>query len=280
MCNQAIMFSKRESELLNEICRIIVEVGGYRFAWIGFAENNENKSIRPVAYAGYEGGYLSNLNLTWEDSELGRGPTGTAIRTGKPSIARNILKDPKFKPWRGEAIKRGYISSIALPIVVSGDVIGALNIYSDEENIFEAGEIELLKKIANNLSFGIDALRERAIRRYIEKIRIKQQQRLEALWNIAKLVDADEKTLCDKVMAEVINMTYSKYAFYGFLNEDESVMTIYSWSKDVMEDCQIQNKPVEYPVAKAGIWGDAVRERRTIIVNDLWSSPSHHSDNF
>lgn len=273
MCNQAIMFSKRESELLNEICRIVVEVGGYRFAWIGFAENDENKSIRPVAYAGYEGGYLSNLNLTWKDTELGRGPTGTSIRTGKPSIAKNILIE-KFKPWKSRAIKRGFISSIALPLTVGGEVIGALNIYSDEEDVFAVGEVELLKKIANSLSFGIEALRERAIRRYVEEIRTKQQQRLEALWNIAKLVDADEKTLCDKVMAEVIDMTQSKYAFYGFLNEDESVMTIYSWSKNVMKDCQLQNKPVEYPVAKAGILGDAVRKKKDIIVNDYENYPN------
>ena len=268
MCNQAIMFSKRESELLNEICRIIVEVGGYRFAWIGFAENDKNKSVRPVAYSGYEGGYLSNLNLTWRNTELGRGPTGTAIRTGKPSIAKNILIDPKFKPWRNEAIKRGFISSIALPLIVGGEIIGALNIYSDEEDVFEVGEVELLKKIANNLSFGIDALRERAIRKYVEKIRTKQQQRLEALWNIAKLVDAEERTLCDEIMAEITSMTHSKYAFYGFLNEDESVMTIYSWSKDTIKDCQIQHRPVEYPIARAGVWGDAVRKRRTVIVND------------
>jgi len=244
------------------------------FAWIGFAENDEKKSVRPVAYSGYEGGYLDKLNLTWMDTDLGRCPTGTAIRTQKPIIAKNILKDSKFDPWRNEAIKRGYLSSIALPLISNRGVFGSLNIYADEEDAFGVGEIELLKKIAKNLSFGIETLRERAIREYIEKAKAQQQKRLKALWKIAKLVDADYQTLCDKVMTEVTSMTQSKYSFYGFLNEDESVMTIYSWSKDAMEDCQVQNKPIEFPVAKAGLWGDAVRERRTVIINDYINHPN------
>jgi len=244
------------------------------FAWIGFAENDEKKSVRPVAYSGYEGGYLDKLNLTWMDTDLGRCPTGTAIRTQKPIIAKNILKDSKFDPWRNEAIKRGYLSSIALPLISNRGVFGSLNIYADEEDAFGVGEIELLKKIAKNLSFGIETLRERAIREYIEKAKAQQQKRLEALWKIAKLVDADYQTLCDKVMTEVTSMTQSKYSFYGFLNEDESVMTIYSWSKDAMEDCQVQNKSIEFPVAKAGLWGDAVRERRTVIINDYINHPN------
>ncbi|HID42845.1 MAG TPA: GAF domain-containing protein [Archaeoglobaceae archaeon] len=244
------------------------------FAWIGFAENDEKKSVRPVAYSGYEGGYLDKLNLTWMDTDLGRCPTGTAIRTQKPIIAKNILKDSKFDPWRNEAIKRGYLSSIALPLISNRGVFGSLNIYADEEDAFGVGEIELLKKIAKNLSFGVETLRERAIREYIEKAKAQQQKRLKALWKIAKLVDADYQTLCDKVMTEVTSMTQSKYSFYGFLNEDESVMTIYSWSKDAMEDCQVQNKPIEFPVAKAGLWGDAVRERRTVIINDYINHPN------
>ena len=59
------------------------------------------------------------LKITWADTERGRGPTGTAIRTGKVSMCRNMLTDPQFKPWRDEAIKRGYASSIALPFVAT-----------------------------------------------------------------------------------------------------------------------------------------------------------------
>ena len=83
--------------------------------WCGsaIAENDENKTVRPVAHAGFEEGYLETLRITWADSERGRGPTGTAIRTGQPSMCRNMLTDPAFLPWREEAIKRGYASSLA-----------------------------------------------------------------------------------------------------------------------------------------------------------------------
>lgn len=119
-CNQAIIRITDESELLPRICDIIVEIGGYRLAWIGYAEEDEEKTVCPVAQAGYEEGYLETLKITWADTERGRGPTGTAIRTGQPSAARSILTDPNFEPWREEALKRGYESSIALPLIIGG----------------------------------------------------------------------------------------------------------------------------------------------------------------
>ncbi len=94
------------------------------------------------------------------------------------------------------------------------------------------------------------------------------QRRLEALWKIARLIDADFQTLCDHVLVEIMDMTQSRYAFHGFLNEDESVMSLYSWSKEALEDCQIRNKPIEYLINEAGLWGDGVRKRKTLIIND------------
>ena len=82
-CRQALIRATNETELLNEVCRIIVEVGGYRMAWVGYAEEDANKSVRPVAQTGFDEGYVEQLNLTWADKERGRGPAGTAIRTGQ-----------------------------------------------------------------------------------------------------------------------------------------------------------------------------------------------------
>ena len=85
--------------------------------WIGFAENDEEKSVRPVASAGFEKGYLETMDITWADTERGRGPTGTAIRTGKPCACTDMLTDPKFAPWRDQAVRRGYASSLVLPLL-------------------------------------------------------------------------------------------------------------------------------------------------------------------
>lgn len=101
-----------------------------------------------------------------------------------------------------------------------------------------------------------------------EKERIQLRRQLESLRNIARMVDADYRALCDQVLSEILDMTQSEYAFYGFLDEDETVMTLYSWSREVLEECTVVDKPIHYPIAKAGIWADAVRKRRVLIIND------------
>ena len=164
-CNQEMVRATDEAALLQAICKIAVEHGGYRMAWVGFAEQDEAKSVRPVAQAGIDEGYLDTANITWADTERGRGPTGTAIRTRKPVLARNISTDPAFEPWRAAAIQRGYASSIALPLLGEGRCFGALMIYAGEPDAFNPKEIELLAGMANDLAYGIGALRHQAERR-------------------------------------------------------------------------------------------------------------------
>ena len=162
--NQALIKIADEATLLNEVCRISVEVGGYRLTWVGFAEQDEAKTVRPVAHAGFGSGYIESAKVTWADNERGRGPGGTAIRTGQPYIARNIPLDPAFAPWREAAIERGYKSNIALPLISEGQTFGELAIYSVEADAFDAKEVEILKELADDLAFGITALRTRVKR--------------------------------------------------------------------------------------------------------------------
>lgn len=170
--------SKAESDLLEAICRIVVEEAGYELAWVGIAAQDDKKSIVPVAEYGFETGYLATLDLTWEDSERGRGPTGTAIRSGQPCCARNIQNDPNFTPWRDEAIQRGYGSSIALPLIVEGNPWGALNIYARETDAFDDEEIGLLQELAGSTVYGIKSLRtEFEFRRADEALRKSERQK-------------------------------------------------------------------------------------------------------
>ena len=176
-CNLAIIHATDEEVLLNEVCRIIVEVGGYRLAWVGLAEQDAAKTVRPVAQAGFEVGYLQTLGLTWADTERGRGPTGTAIRTGCASSAQNILTDSRFTPWRAEATRRGYASSLVLPMFMGAEVFGALNIYSVRPDAFDAKEAHLLTELANTLAFGVAALRTRMARQQSEAALEKSMER-------------------------------------------------------------------------------------------------------
>jgi len=167
-CNQTIVRATEEARLLEDICGILVRVGGYRMAWVGYGEHDEGKSVRPVAHAGFEEGYLQSASITWADTERGRGPTGTAVRTGRPVVARNTQSEPSVALWRREALKRGYASSIALPILLNDQVLGALTIYAESPDAFDTEEMQLLLELSRDLAHGIQALRTRAERKRAE----------------------------------------------------------------------------------------------------------------
>jgi PAS domain S-box-containing protein len=176
-CNQLLMRATDETELLNEICRIFVEMGGYRMAWVGHAEHDARKTVRPIAQKGFEEGYLESVSITWADDEWGKGPTGTAIRTLQPCISRDIPADPNLAPWRSAAIQRGYASSIALPLIVDDKVLGALNIYSAEVAAFDTDEAKLLEELAANLAYGVESLRIRLAREQAEALLQESEER-------------------------------------------------------------------------------------------------------
>ena len=176
-CNQIIVRATEESSLLEDMCGILVREGGYLMAWVGYREHDEGKSVRPIAHAGFEEGYLQTLSITWADTERGRGPTGTAIRTGRPVVARNVQSEPCVALWRQEAIKRGYGSSIALPILLNDQVLGALSIYAEEPDAFASEEIHLLTKLADDLAYGIQTFRTRAERKRAEEA-LNEERRL------------------------------------------------------------------------------------------------------
>ena len=160
-CNQVLIRATEENELVEDICQIIVESGGYRLVWIGYAEQDQEKTVRPVAHRGFEDGYLDTVKITWADTERSRGPTGTAIRTAKHVISNNITVDPQFSPWRADALKRGYASSIALPLIAEKQVLGAINIYATRPDAFDVEECKLLIELTNDISYGITTLRTR-----------------------------------------------------------------------------------------------------------------------
>jgi len=206
-CNQATVRATREADLLKQVCRIIVGEGGYRLAWVGYAEHDPAKTVRPVAQAGYEEGYLQTLKITWADEERGRGPTGTAIRTGRPALARNIHTDPHFEPWRAEAIKRGYGSSCVLPIHFHRQVWGALNIYAAEPEAFSPEEMKLLSDLAANLAFGIAALRTQAARQRDAAALRESQKKLRHLASQLLTVQEEERSRLSRELHDGLGQT-------------------------------------------------------------------------
>ena len=157
--NRTLVRTSEEHELLEDICRIIVEEGGYRFAWVGYAQHDEAKSVAAQAFCGIDRAFLDSHGLTWADTERGRGATGVAIRTGQPSIGRVTRDDPGLAPWREEDLRRGFRAFSAFPLRVDDEIIGNLTIAAGEVDAFDAAEVDLLSELADDLAFGIATLR-------------------------------------------------------------------------------------------------------------------------
>ncbi len=211
-CNQALLHADNEVELLQDICRIVVETGGYRMAWVGYAVDDDEKSVHPVAQAGIEEDYLETLNISWADNERGQGPTGKAIRTGNACSTRNLLTDPSFLPWRMEAIKRGYASTQSLPLKTDSKVFGALNIYSALEDAFNAEETRLLSSLAENLAYGITMMKTRKAHELAEEKLRQSEARYRSLFQNKHTV----MLIIDPADGAIVDANPAAVTFYGW----------------------------------------------------------------
>jgi two-component system, cell cycle sensor histidine kinase and response regulator CckA len=242
-CNQALAQASSEQQLLDQICEIMVRVGGYRMAGIAYAEHDELKTVRPVAHAGYDSGYLETIELRWSDTPEGRGPIGTAIRENRICMFPDTASNPLFAPWREAALHRGYAAVIALPLRAAGLSFGALAIYSEQANSFEKSEIELLSEMANNLAFGIMALRTQ-----------EESQRAAAALREA---EAKYRQLVEQVPA--ISYVAETGAFGPFLYVSPQVKTILGYDP---EDC----------LADSRFWWDHLNpeDQPRALLEDSW----------
>jgi PAS domain S-box-containing protein/putative nucleotidyltransferase with HDIG domain len=159
--NEALVHASSESALLHDVCRVIVEKGGYRMASVGYPQNDPDKTIVPMAWAGVEEGYITSIKHTWADNELGQRPIARALRSGKVEIARGVRDDPAFTPVKDLVERPGYVSNLALPLLNGTQIIGALSIHAAEADTFDEAEVRLLRELAEDLAFGITTLRTR-----------------------------------------------------------------------------------------------------------------------
>lgn len=168
-CNRALLRAENEESLLREMCRVIVEGGGYRMAWVGYAENDPDKTIRPMAFHGFEEGLLSLRRLSW--GPQARGFLAQAIQQAKTSIVQSAA-EAQMQPDQiplAEELKRGYASGAVFPLNFDGHVGGVLTIYAAEPDAFDEAESNLLAEMADDLAFGIATLRVQARHREAEK---------------------------------------------------------------------------------------------------------------
>ncbi|NMF99954.1 EAL domain-containing protein [Aromatoleum toluolicum] len=167
--NRTLLRATDEPELLHEMCRVIVEDGGYRVATVCYAEHDEQKSIHLMACVGIDRVHLERLPLTWADTGFGEWAVATAIRTGEPSVGRHLLTEPSYAPIRDYAQKAGYAAATALPLRIDGEIVGALSMLAADPDAFDETEMRLLCELADDLAYGISNLRTRVKHREAER---------------------------------------------------------------------------------------------------------------
>lgn len=216
-CNQKLLTANNELTLLQDICEIICAEAGYRMAWVGYVEYDKEKTVRPMAWAGNEDGYLPLAKISWANTKRGQGPAGITIRTGKITSIQDFNSDPAATPWKNDAIERGYRSAVALPLKdADNQIFGTLCIYSIEQNAFTPEEMRLLGELAENLAFGIVVLRERS-----ERDRVNQalQESEEKYRNIFE--ESFDGLFITSIEGKILDMNKKGIQLFGYESKDE-----------------------------------------------------------
>lgn len=159
--NRALLFAEDEQRLLQDICLAITRQDRYPLAWIGWADRNPGHSVTIAAVSGSASGYLDGMQVTWGEDKYGNGPTGRSIRSGHTVVNNDTHENSTFRPWLEQAERFNIRSSVSIPFRLEGQVAGALVIYANEVDAFNAGEVELFESLAGNLGYGLGSRRTR-----------------------------------------------------------------------------------------------------------------------
>ena len=182
--NQAIVWSPTREALFNKICEVMVEFGKFSMAWIGWNDPVTHE-VGVASVYGDQTDYLAGLRIRSDDTPLGRGATGSAIRTGRPYIINDFLGSLDSQPWHQAAINSGFASSGSFPISMGGEVVGALSVYAPEKDMFGQDEIDLLVEAAGDISYALDHLQLDARRQEAEAALRDSQARLQKAERVA-----------------------------------------------------------------------------------------------
>jgi diguanylate cyclase (GGDEF)-like protein/PAS domain S-box-containing protein len=218
--NPALVGAESEPQLFANICRTLVEQGGFAMAWVGLAEP-ATRRVQVACQAGFAHGYLESLDIRYDDSPQGQGPTGAAIRSGRTVVNDDTETNPQFVPWRERARQSGYRSTVAVPLRVRGQVVGSLNVYAAAPRAFGHDEVVLLEKLAGDVGMAIERLRaEQALRDSEARYRNIVETAQEGIWQI----DADSRTLfVNRTMARILGYTVAEMQgrpLFDFMDDD------------------------------------------------------------
>ena len=207
-CNEAMTRSTTEQELLRAVCRIAVDSGDCRLAWVGYAQDDPERTVVPQAHAGRDEGYLSQARITWSaETPAGNGPAGRCLRSGAPVVVPDIEADADFGPWKAAARERGFRGVVALPLKKQSHTFGVLVLYLPEARTPRPDELRVLQDMADDLAFGIESIR----------LQIERTRMAETLREQASLLDlAQDAILVRDLDHRVLYWNRSAERLYGW----------------------------------------------------------------
>ena len=229
-CSMVLVHAHNEQYFLEDICSLTVRTGGYRMAWIGFIEHDAACSISRRAQCGDDAGYLDSVPISWSDDESGRGPVGTAIKTGVTIVNNDYSSNPNMGPWRAAARENGYRSSIALPLMIRRDVIGVFSANAAHPFAFSEPEVKLLEELARAVSYGIEALRTRADREAAQVALKKENKK-----NLALLRNASDGIHILDVVGNLLEASDSFCEMLGYRRDEMIGVNVAQWDANFSE---------------------------------------------
>lgn len=196
--NKMMVKLKTDEEVFQEVCKIAVETGEFKMAWIGLIDQ-DRQLLHVSAVAGEENGYLNDILPIDLRPDSFEGPILKIIRTKELVACNDIENDEMMKPWAPLALKKGFRSSVLIPIKKFGSVIGSINLYSEEVNVFDDAELKLLREITDDICFTLENIERETLFmnavRQVEHEKILSDSIINSLPGIFYLYDRDGKFL-------------------------------------------------------------------------------------
>lgn len=225
--NQAIVRTTSREELFLNICNAAVTYGDFIMAWVGLVDD-ATRTVKPVCHYGAENGYLTNIDISIDDVPSGHGPTGTAIRDNCVSFVNDYANDARTLPWRAAALQRGFRCAAGLPLRFGDEVIGALTLYADEPEFFDADQLNLLEEMATDVSFALNNIAHEAERKAAEALLREQEFQYHTLADSGKALIWASGT--DKLC------NYFNKVWLGFTGRPLEQLLGNGWADDVHPD--------------------------------------------
>jgi PAS domain S-box-containing protein len=229
--NEAIVRVRDPQALYAEACRIATSVDLFRMAWVGLVDPDAS-ILKPVAWAGAEDGYLARIRVSIGDDPEGRGPSGSAIREGRHFICEDFETDPRMGPWRAEALRRGYHSSAAFPLMLDGKVFGAFTLYGSLPHLFDAAATDLLSTLAADICFAVQSAeverQRRAAEEHLRQAHAELEQRVQQ--RTASLLASERKV--SEILASVTDCHYALDHDWHFTGINDHALSYFGMPRE------------------------------------------------